>query len=169
MKHFLSFFLVVLLIIVLLPGLALGQSIEPLAEDMTGYEYIPGTVEPLSRRQGWSHNHYNYGSLPDTVTYQVARELSVSVSSTVEVTLKGMAAELKAGFETTIGNTTTITYNTTFTCAAQKLSVLSTGSERTKVTGTEIYWVMGKPKSSKAVSGTFSDGSYSMKKEYPLN
>ncbi len=180
MKRLVSSLLITALSLALLPGLALGaapgvispgdtsQGVTPLGDDMTGYEFVPGSVLTLSDTVNWSHDHYNYGSLPDSVTYQVSRTASASCSTSVSVSINGLLGMVAMRDDVDVGESKTVSWSVTFNIPAYTWAELSAGSHRKKPTGTENYWFQGVLKSSKSVYGTCTAGGYSKKVEHPL-
>ncbi len=167
MKRFISALIVSLLAVALLPGLAIGGGVTPQYEDLTGYEFVVGSVYSLSDTVDWSHDHYNYGSLPDSVTYGVSRTRSASCSTSVQVSVSGLVG-MVGGAEVAVGTSDTESWSVTFNIAAYSWAELSSGSHRKKSTGTEKYWWHGVLQSSTPVNGTFSKNGYSKKVEHPL-
>ncbi|MCL6451031.1 MAG: hypothetical protein K6T75_07065 [Acetobacteraceae bacterium] len=165
MRRFLSVLMIAVLGMALLPALAFGAA--PQYEDLTGYEFVPGSVYTITDTVDWTHDHYNYGSLPDTVTYTVRRVRSASCTTSVSVSVNGLVSMI-GDAEVKVGTSDEVYWSATFSIPAMTWGELSSGSHRKKPTGTERYWWHGELKSSTSVSGKFTKGSYTKKVEHPL-
>jgi hypothetical protein len=162
-KTFSKSIVAVLVIMILFPSYALGRSVTPMYEDLTGYEFVPGKVDTLTPSLSFNHDAENASDLPDEAEFWTTRTKSSSTTAHVDVTLKGLAAELEFGLETEWGTSTEVSWKATFSIPPWSIYNCKAGSKRSKPTGTENYWVLGRLKSSTSVSGTCTQGTYQSK------
>ena len=108
MKTFSKSIVAVLVIMILFPSYALGRSVTPMYEDLTGYEFVPGKVDTLTPSLSFNHDAENASDLPDEAEFWTTRTKSSSTTAHVDVTLKGLAAELEFGLETEWGTSTEV-------------------------------------------------------------
>jgi hypothetical protein len=120
-----------------------------------GYEYVHRS-DNFENKWFWQHEHYNGGSTTDNVNYMVSRTRSTSVNSKVDVTLKGMAAEVGFGFEVSVGTSDTVSWSADFSIGAGETALLQAGSKWVYAYGTEKRWSNGVLISQKNVSGNWS-------------
>ncbi len=136
--------------------------IKPLGEDLNGYEYVPKT-KSYYKKQGFYHEATNLSSLPDDVTYTVSRTVNTSLNSSVSVTIDGVIAQAGFGFEVSIGVSQTRTWSQRYSIPAWTKTACTAGSLKTRVTGIQNRWTMGRLMETKNITGDWSYGSYSDK------
>lgn len=126
------------------------------------YEYVE-TSETFFEIVGWDHEHYNDGSLPDTTTYTVSREVSAEITACADVTVDAVVAEASYGLEVSFGTSTSWSTSVAFTCEPYAVTLCEYGSKFDKTIGTERYYWNGILQSSQTVYADWSYRSFSRK------
>lgn len=152
----------------MLSSLILGNSVSaaetaitPAAVDMNGYEYVHSSGTKNNKTIDWTHIHTNPSGVTATVTRSVERSLYSTATVSAESSFKMMEQKVGVTAELSLGGSSTRTTSVSWNLPANSTYQLRFGSYYGTASGKENYWVNGKIKSTKSVTGKWTHGSFS--------
>lgn len=133
----------------------------------TYYTYEESYQDP-NPKVSWSYEHTNAGSLADSLTRTLTRDVFFSGTISGETQLNLFTQKVKAKAEVSLGTTRTTSTSITYSFAPYTITTVEYGSKKIYSEGAIVKWIGGDYRYGTPVYGEFTYGEYSVKKEKAL-